>query len=385
MTAPTVTMYKDAIWYPAGATTRDLAQITVATGDVVAVVTETDAYVNGYASALAKQSGTAVITAPAAVQEAGSSGECGCGLFTFTVTTGGTLVLRVTLSATGVLRSTSWTYVATGSAGIGVTGKTTTSTTTITTSLTVSQDSYVIAHAADWNATAGATTTLTPGSSPSPVLDAHEVDGVNDATTTGAYFSSRGGHWSPVNAGTASYGTSVPTSAKYVQVACELLGAGGNVDFTATPGSADGAGAAYDAAAQIGAATSALFAGSATGISGSWSNTGNATGSTQGTYATWTDSAAGSSAALELAAFGADAAVPAGSTVQSVTCTVRHGEAPSSAVASVTAQAYSGTTPVGSAQPLSPADAVHDDTVTFTGLAYADLADLRVRVTVTRT
>lgn len=166
-------------------------------------------------------------------------------------------------------------------------------------------------------------------------------------------------------------------------VAVEVQPASG-VSFTATPSSADGTGAAYDASPQAGAATAVLYAGTAAGISGSWSGTGNATGSGQGTYATWTDTAGGSSATLELASFGAQAAVPAGSTVQAVNCVVRHGEAPASAVASVTAQAYSGATPVGSPQPLTAADAVHDDPVTFTGLAWADLADLRVRVTVTR-
>lgn len=190
--------------------------------------------------------------------------------------------------------------------------------------------------------------------------------------------------WETVSStGTAEYaGTTSPNMSESVILAVTLKVSPPGV--TAAPGSADGAGAALAASPAAGTLTAALYAGSASGVSGSWVNTSGAAGSTTGDYATWTDSGAGSSAVLEAGTFGAQAAVPAGSTVTSVTCVVRHGEAPSSAVASVTAQAYSGTTPVGSAQPLTAADAVHDDTVTFTGLAYADLADLRVRVTVTR-
>lgn len=183
--------------------------------------------------------------------------------------------------------------------------------------------------------------------------------------------------------GDQTAGLTIDVSDYWGLVAVEVLPVTGT-SFTATPAAADGGGEAQAATGAAGQSTAVLYAGSATGISGSWSGTGNATGSTQGTYATWTDSAAGSSAVLELSAFGAQSGVPSGSAVTQVNCVVRHGEAPASAVASVTAQAYSGSTPVGSPQPLTAADAVHDDPVTFTGLAWADLADLRVRVTVTR-
>lgn len=399
MAAPSVAVHKDAFLDPGGGT-RDLAQITVATGDVCAVIAITDSYGTAYASGLAKQSGTATISVPANPQEAGSSGECGCGLFTFTVTAGGTLVLRVTYSGTP-WRTEALTYVATGSGGIGNTGKTTTSTTTITTNLTASQDSYVVAIAADWNATAGATTTLTPAS-PVPVTDAHEVDGTDDGTTTGSYFSVRGGHWSPVNAGPADYGTTLPESAKYIQVACELhAGTGANapagqalsagtapapgVAVTAPAATAAGTGTAPAVTVTTGVATTPLYAGTATAITGPWADTSNAVGSGQGTYATWADSGNGTSATLELAAFNAQPAVPAGATVNSVTFTIRHDETPAARIASVTAQPYLGATPHGSPQPLTVSDTIREDTITVTGLAYNDLTDLRVRVTITRT
>src|SRR4249920_109832 len=225
MPAPSVVVYKDAFLSQSATNVRDLAQITVATGDVVAVTVHGENFDTFTASSVAKLSGTATIGTVTKSQEAGATTECSCGLFTFTVTTGGTLVLRITWSATlTARRSTAWTYVATGSGGVGNTGKTTGSTTTITTSLTTSANSYVIASAADWNATGGATTTLTP-SSPTPVVDAHETDGVVDQAGAGSFMSARGGHWADSGgAGTVSYGTTVPTSAKYVQVVCELLG-----------------------------------------------------------------------------------------------------------------------------------------------------------------
>lgn len=390
MPAPSVVVYKDA-YTDSGtsATTRVLAERTVADGDVVAVVWHDDQWASnpdpGFNTpTLSKTAGTAVIGSITKQRDAGSSGHTNNGLFTFTVTTGGTLTLTVgwTISASPTVHyNTAWTFVATGCGGVGNTAMNTGGGTA---SLTTSDQSLVIAMADDWNAAGGTTTTLTPAGASTP-LDAHETDGVNDQSASGNHFSSRGGHWASVSAGTVTYGVSAPSSTAYNVVVCELLaGTGGGGPVSVNAGAASGTGEAPDATGAAGSATSVLFAGSATGISGSWSNTGNATGSGQGTYATWTDSGTGSSATLELATFGAQAEVPSGSTVIQVTCVVRHGETPVAGVASVSAQAYSGTTPVGSAQPLTKADAVHEDTVTFTGLTWADLADLRVRVTATR-
>ena len=79
----------------------------------------------------------------------------------------------------------------------------------------------MLALAADWSAVGGATTTLTPAGFG---LDAHETDGVVDQVATGNNYSCRGGHWDAVGAGTVSYGVSVPTSATYNLVVCELKG-----------------------------------------------------------------------------------------------------------------------------------------------------------------
>lgn len=221
-TPPTVVVYKDA--YTVGsASTRVLTQRTVATGDVVAVVGQTEDFPSFSVSSLAKTAGTATIGTITKQREAGTTSHCALGLFTFTVTAGGTLTLTATFSAAPTARNTTfWTYVATGCGGVGNTAMTTSAASTVTASLATSADSYVLAIAGDWAATGGATTTLTPAGG---TLDAHETDGVVDQAGTGAVMSSRGGHWADSGgAGTTSYGVTVPTSASYNLVACELLG-----------------------------------------------------------------------------------------------------------------------------------------------------------------
>jgi hypothetical protein len=222
MPAPSLVVYKDAYTSSLGAvTTRVLTQITVATGDVVAVVAEV-ADIGQQVTALAKTAGTSAIGTITLNQANTLTSQCGIGLFTFTVTSGGTLTLTATFNASvNAIGNTFWTYVATGCGGVGNTGKTQASTLP-TVSLTTGNHSYVIAHAADWSATGAATTTLTPAGS---TLDAHETDGVADQAANGTQFSSRGGHWPDVAAGTVAYGISAPTlgTNKYSQVACELL------------------------------------------------------------------------------------------------------------------------------------------------------------------
>ena len=290
MPAPSVAVYKDPYTPGAASTTRILAQQTVATGDVVAVVAETAGWsgTGGHASGLAQTAGTAVISTPGLAQEAGSASHCGNALWTFTVTTGGTLTLTVTYSGTMTgSSSTCWTYVATGCNGIGNTNMTTTSSTTITASLTTSANSYVIAHAADWGSTSGATTTLTPGGG---VLDAHEQDGVVDGTAVpGSQFASRGGHWADTGGpATVSYGVTLPTSAAYCLVVCEMLAGGTSATVPMGPALAV---TTAQAAPQLMSLTSTAYAATAAdlgGGAGSWVNAGNADGTPDGSFATWT-------------------------------------------------------------------------------------------------
>lgn len=199
--------------------------------------------------------------------------------------------------------------------------------------------------------------------------------------------------------GTATYsGTMAMSGAWAAAVVCLLpfggvqanAGPAGGAGSAAQPGMAaaasagTAAGAAAAPAGAGGAGTGWLYAGAASGVSGSWVDTANAVGSGTGTYATWTGAGSGEAATLELSSFGAQAAVPAGAAVDQVRCKVRHGEDPAAEIASVTAQAYLGTSPLGSPQALTVAAAVHEDEITLPAMTRDDLADLRVRLTATR-
>lgn len=128
-----------------------------------------------------------------------------------------------------------------------------------------------------------------------------------------------------------------------------------------------------------------VYAGLAAAISGTWSNLANAQGSTTGTYATWASTTRSASATVELSTFGAQSSGPGSQdTINSVTVTVRHLESNTTVINSVTAQLYSGATAIGAAQTLTRATAVREDTFTISGVTYAQLADLRVRVTSAR-
>lgn len=221
-TPPTVITYKDAnAIIPSATATRTLTQISVTTSDIVAVVVAGEDYASIGTLTVAKTAGTSVIGTVTTQRNAGTTLHCALTLFTFPVTTGGTLTLTITRSVTGSERRiTTMTYVASACAGVGVTAATTTSTTTITASITPGANSYIGAYAADWNAIGGATTTLTPAGG---VVDVHETDGVTDQVANGSIYSSRAGHWLNSSAGTASYGVTAPSSAAYNLVVFELL------------------------------------------------------------------------------------------------------------------------------------------------------------------
>lgn len=137
------------------------------------------------------------------------------------------------------------------------------------------------------------------------------------------------------------------------------------------------------------ATTSALYAGTATAITGTWTNATNAQGSTSGTQAVFASATSGATCALEMSVFGAQAAVGAGATVNSVTYRVRYSirsnseaSAISSLVSSMNAELRAATT-VKATNSIRPATWGSDLELEFTvtGLTYADLADMRVRVT----
>ena len=112
----------------------------------------------------------------------------------------------------------------------------------------------------------------------------------------------------------------------------------------------------------------------------------NAQGSTSMTEATFSNSAASASGTLELSSFAAQAAVPAGATINSVTYRVRSSimvgsfQTPSSMVATMNAELRSGAT-VKATNSIKPAANVmgQENEFTVSGVTYAELADLRIR------
>jgi len=104
----------------------------------------------------------------------------------------------------------------------------------------------------------------------------------------------------------------------------------------------------------------------------------NAVGGPNGTFAVAT-LPTGSSASLKTSGYGAQAAIGAPpSSIDSVAVTV-HWYTSATGGQTVTAQLASGGTPFGTAQTLTPStNSGNSETVTFTGVTWAQLADLRV-------
>jgi lysophospholipase L1-like esterase len=125
--------------------------------------------------------------------------------------------------------------------------------------------------------------------------------------------------------------------------------------------------------------TAALYAGAAASVAQTWTTPTNAVGSTTGTYATFTSAVPNVAPVIEVSSFGAQAAVPSGSTINSVTVTVRHFVNSVAAYTTESAQLYAGATAKGTLTTMTRRTTVGEDSFVATGLTYADLADLRVR------
>lgn len=113
----------------------------------------------------------------------------------------------------------------------------------------------------------------------------------------------------------------------------------------------------------------------------------NATGTTAPTNsATWVNAARSTvSVALECSGYNFQSAVGATSAVTAVTATIPHAETSTTIVAALTAQLYSGSTAIGAAVAITRATSLTTATVSFPTMpTYAQLADLRVRITATR-
>lgn len=136
-------------------------------------------------------------------------------------------------------------------------------------------------------------------------------------------------------------------------------------------------------------ATGALYAGAVAATSGTpaWTTTTNAVGSTTATFAGWAPTTGGATGYIQLGTYGAQAATNGGvqpTSVDSVVATVRfHVTSATARWTSITAQLYDGaSTAIGAAQTLTlSTTATNEQAVTFTGVTWAQLANLNVRVT----
>lgn len=136
------------------------------------------------------------------------------------------------------------------------------------------------------------------------------------------------------------------------------------------------------------ATTATLYATTATQVAGttsSWTTLTNATGSTSGTYAVWSNSTASTVAGVELSGYNGQTAIGTQpSSIDAVTATVKwYTSTATTRITSATAQLYSGTTAIGAAQALTvSATTTNSQTVTFPTMpTWAQASDLRVRLT----
>lgn len=135
------------------------------------------------------------------------------------------------------------------------------------------------------------------------------------------------------------------------------------------------------------AATSTLWASGTPTTSGTtWATTTNATGANNATFATWTSSTSGATGYINLSGYGAQTAIGSQPTsVDSVAVTVYHYENNTSRIPTVTVQLLNGTTLIGTAQAATvTTTTTNSQTFTFTGVTWAQLASLGVRVSATR-
>lgn len=229
MAAPTIAHYTLAYGQgDAGTANRAFASVTIATGDLLCITGITADFTDILGS-VANTSGTASVGAWTKQQEGGTTSHCGNGLFTATVTTGGTQVFTVTLTGTAPTTDhcSHHLFVATGSSGVGQTQK---STTARQLSMTISAHSAVVTSVSDWTASATNAVTWTPSGQ---TEEEAETDGINHDASTGTDHAAMVALWADTSAGTVAYGMNAPSGGTYNLTAIEFLASAGG--FIARP------------------------------------------------------------------------------------------------------------------------------------------------------
>ncbi|MFC5992969.1 hypothetical protein ACFQE5_01940, partial [Pseudonocardia hispaniensis] len=131
--------------------------------------------------------------------------------------------------------------------------------------------------------------------------------------------------------------------------------------------------------------TGPVYAGAAAAVAQTWTGLGNATGGPDNATATWTSGTRSTTGTVELSGFGLHAVLPPGGDATSVMVTVRSSVSDTFRITSHTAQLYLGGTPVGSPTTLTKQTGLTDQAFVVPGpIPYAQLADLRVRVSGTK-
>lgn len=134
--------------------------------------------------------------------------------------------------------------------------------------------------------------------------------------------------------------------------------------------------------------TSALVASGTPSTTGTtWANTTNVNGTNNAAFATWTSSSSGASGSITPSGYGAQAAMGGSApvSVDSVDVTVYAYVSNATRVSSISVQLTDGGTPIGSPQTMTKSTtSTNNQKFTFTGVTWAQLANLGVRITFTR-
>ena len=118
--------------------------------------------------------------------------------------------------------------------------------------------------------------------------------------------------------------------------------------------------------------------------SGSWATAANAAGAFNGTYAVWTSAGSLATGTMDGVFSGVQALVPAGSTISSVDVTVSTQSGNVARVTGYDVQLLVSGAPIGTAQSQTMTTSNTQRTNNFTGVSYAQLANLGARVVLKR-
>lgn len=131
--------------------------------------------------------------------------------------------------------------------------------------------------------------------------------------------------------------------------------------------------------------TALRWAPTAIAITGTWATIAAAQGKATGDYATWSSTTSGASAAMECRGYAAQTLIPSTATITQVRATIRYATNSTTSLSGVVARFYNGTTALGVNTTITrTANQIAETTITLSNPTYAQLADLRVRITGTR-